>query len=262
VVDTTNLRANYLRLISHMENAAYSQDYVAKVKREIKNILRLADSGKVLSYADVYRKHEQVGRPRYALIEKRTILGAIEQFDMFGRYPDGTPKQTFLPQGSLHLLCAEYKAVIDYSIEAERKRGKKDSSIRNQSNNASVFLLTLQRLGVCHLADVTEKNVLQAFTAPDGQIIRQSCKPQIAAVLHACIPAFTACEKILTFLPAFRKKHKNIQYLTAEEIEKIQKVLSDGSSGLTLRDKAIGTLALYTGLRGCDITSMTMDAID
>ena len=31
---------------------------------------------------------------------------------------------------------------------------------------------------------------------------------------------------------------------------------------LTLCDKAIGMLALYTGLRGCDMAGMTLDSID
>jgi len=35
-----------------------------------------------------------------------------------------------------------------------------------------------------------------------------------------------------------------------------------GKKLLTLRDKAIGVLALYTGLRGCDIVGLTLDAIN
>jgi site-specific recombinase XerD len=52
------------------------------------------------------------------------------------------------------------------------------------------------------------------------------------------------------------------QYLTSEEIQKLKESLTNGENTLTLCDKAIGMLALYTGLRGCDIAGMTLDSID
>ena len=66
---------------------------------------------------------------------------------------------------------------------------------------------------------------------------------------------------ILDFLPALRETRKNIQYLTPEEIQKIKKALA-GENQLSLCDKAIGMLALYTGLRSCDIAELKLDAID
>jgi len=67
--------------------------------------------------------------------------------------------------------------------------------------------------------------------------------------------------RILVFLPDLRETKKNIQYLTSEEIQKIKEVLA-GENTLMLCDKAIVMLALYTGLRGCDIAGMTLDSID
>jgi integrase len=125
-----------------------------------------------------------------------------------------------------------------------------------------MFLLSLQQSGVMALVDVTEANVLAFFTSPDGTIRHCSYKKQISAVLKACIPSFPTCERLLAFLPVLRPKHKNIQYLLEEEVAKVKAVLSDTESGLLLRDKAIITVALYTGLRSCDITGMTMNAID
>jgi integrase len=136
------------------------------------------------------------------------------------------------------------------------------SHIRHQSSIAASFLLSLQQAGTQHLTDVTEKNVFSAFVAPNGSIIRQACKPRIAAFLRICIAEYPVCEMLLAFLPAFKNKRKNIQYLKAEELAKIKNVLSDDAPELTLRDKAIGTLALYAGLRGSDIAGMTMNEID
>ncbi len=81
--------------------------------------------------------------------------------------------------------------------------------------------------------------------------------------MKACIPFHPeTCHRILAFLPALRETRKNIQYLTSEEIQKVKDTLADGENPLTLGDKAIGMLALYTGLRGCDIAGMTFDSID
>jgi integrase len=66
----------------------------------------------------------------------------------------------------------------------------------------------------------------------------------------------------LAFLPALRETRKNVQYLTSEEIQKVKDTLADGENTITLRDKAIGIIALYTGLRGCDIAGLTLGNID
>ena len=81
--------------------------------------------------------------------------------------------------------------------------------------------------------------------------------------MKACIPYHPeTCPRLLAFLPVLRETRKNIQYLTSEEIQKVKGTLADGKNLLTLRDKAIGMLAFYTGLRGCDIARLTLDAIN
>ncbi|MDR2571597.1 MAG: tyrosine-type recombinase/integrase [Oscillospiraceae bacterium] len=63
-------------------------------------------------------------------------------------------------------------------------------------------------------------------------------------------------------MPAFRKQTRNVQYLTIEEVAKIKSALADDGLELSLRDKAIITVVLYTGLRSSDIAGLMMDAID
>ena len=54
---------------------------------------------------------------------------------------------------------------------------------------------------------------------------------------------------------------KNIQYLTEQELTAIRHTLEHDST-ISLQDKAIITLAMYTGLRGCDISALTLDSFD
>ena len=262
-MNVQNLRDNYPKLISYMETNCYSKTYVDMFKREIKKILETVGSNKWSCYRDVYLEHTKASSSPDYLRNKRTIIGAIEQFDVFGRYPDGSRRHKLFERGAYPLLSPEFRSIIDYYCKAEKKRGKKDSTIYIESHSASTFFLSLQQKGMDGLDKITEEAVLLVFMSPDGTLLRScSYKKNIAAVLKACIPyRRQTCPKVLAFLPALRETRKNIQYLTPEEIKKVKDTLAD-ENPLTLRDKAIGMLALYTGLRGCDIVGLTLDSID
>lgn len=77
--------------------------------------------------------------------------------------------------------------------------------------------------------------------------------------MKRCIPCYMdgIIEHIISYLPAIPNSRKNIQYLTEAEIEAIKHVLEHDRT-ISLQDKAIATIALYTGLRSCDISALTM----
>jgi len=263
-MNVQNLRDNYPKLISYMESNDYSKTYVARFKREIKKIIS-TDSKEWSCYTDIYLEYTKTSQSLDYLRDKRTIIGAIEQFDVHGRYPDGRRRHELFERGSYSLLLLEFKSVIDLYCEVEKKRGKKKfSTVYTESHNASTFFLSLQQKGIKGLDKTTEEAVLSIFMFPDGTL-RRSCsyKKNIAAVLKACIPYHPeTCPRILAFLPALRETRKNIQYLTSKEVQKVKSVLTDGENLLTLRNIAIGMLVLYTGLRGCDIAGLTLSNID
>jgi len=263
-MNVQNLRDNYPKLISYMETNGYSKTYVDRFKREIKKILVSADSNKWSCYRDVYLEYTKIPYSPDYLRNKRTIIGAIEQFDVHGRYPDGSRRHKLFKRGAYPLLSPEFRSIIDYYCKAEKKRGKKDSTIYTESHSASTFFLSLQQKGMDSLDKITEDAVLLVFMSPDETLLRScSYKKNIAAVLKACIPYRPeTCPKVLAFLPALRETRKNVQYLTPEEIQKVKDTLAGSKSKLALRDKAIGMLAFYTGLRGCDILGLTLDSID
>ncbi len=263
-MDLQNLRDNYPKLISHMKNNGYSKTYVDRFSREIKRILSLAGSKEWSCYTDVYLEYAKTQHSPDYLRNKRTLIGAIEQFVVYGNYPDGQRRHKLFARGAYPLLLPEFKAVIDYYCNAEEKRGKKNSTIYTESHNASTFLLSLQQKGIDRLNKITEEAVIAVFMTSDGHLCRScSYKKNIEAVFKACIPQnLEVFTKILAFLPALRETRKNIQYITPTEIRKIKETFANRQDTLTLRDIAIGTLALYRGLRGCDIAGLEMDSID
>jgi len=263
-MNVQNLRYNFPKLISFMETNCYSKSYINSFKHEIKKILAAVDSKEWSCYTDIYLEYAKKSHSSDYLRFKRTIIGAIEQFDVYGRYPNGRRRHELFERGSYHLLSSEFKSVIEIYCEVEKKRGKKDTTIYTESNNASTFFLSLQKKGINRLGKTTEEAVLSIFMSPDGTQLRScSYKKNVAAVLKACVPYFPeTCPMLLAFLPALRETRKNIQYLTSEEIQKIKDTLADNENMLTLRDKAIGVLGLYTGLRGCDISGLTLDDVN
>ena len=118
--------------------------------------------------------------------------------------------------------------------------------------------------GADRLEKITEEQVLSFFASKDGVLIKScSYKKDIAAVFKAGLAWNEKdCSRILCFLPALRETRKNIQYLTSEEISKIRAALDDHENVLTLRDRAIGMLLMFTGLRACDVSGMTIDAVN
>ena len=264
-MNTQHLEDNYPRLISYLEESGYSRIYISRFMREINRILSMSPLKDWSSYLDIYMGYTKTSNSRDYLRDKRTIIGAIEQFDIFGRYPDGRHRHELYPRSSYVFLSKEFKSIIDCYFEAARKDGKKESTIYTESHNAATFLLSLQVKGMNALDEITEEAVLSFFVSSEGTKLRGcSYKKNIAAVFKACEPFFPhgSCSKVLAFLPAFREKRKNIQYLTPEEIVKIKAALASAESSLPLRDKAVGLLVLHTGLRCCDIAGMTMDSID
>ena len=261
-MDLQNLREHHEELLSFMENNGYSSTYIQRFRDEINRILADADSSRWQSYRDVYLEYLKVPYSKDYLRNKRTVIGALEQFDLFGRLPDGRHRHTLFERGSYHLLEPEFQELIDFYRMYEKRRGKKESTIRGESFNTASFLYQMQEQGAQCLDEVTEDAVLSFFVSEDGSL-RKGCsyKKNISAVFKAGLNwKEPQCERILGFLPLLRETRKNIQYLTQDEVRLLRAAVE--SSGFSARNKAVILLLLFTGLRGCDIAGLTFRSID
>lgn len=261
-MDLQNLKEHYGELISFMEKNGYSEHYIRLFREEIRHILSHAEGNSWESYRDIYLDYLKSPHSENYLRNKRTIIGALEQFDVFGRFPDGRRRHSLFERGTYHLLEPEFQELIDFYCQYERQRGKKETTIRGESHNAASFLFQMQEQGARCLEDITEESVLSFFVSEEGSLIKScSYKKNIAAVFKAGLKwKAQQCRRILALLPMLRETRKNIQYLTADEII----VLRDAAAqeGMSVRNRAILLLLIFTGLRGCDIAALTLDAVD
>lgn len=261
-MDLQNLKEHHEELLSFMENNGYCSTYICRFRDEINRILADADSHCWQSYQDVYLEYLKVPHSKDYLRNKRTIIGALEQFDLFGRFPDGRHRHTLFERGSYHLLVPEFQELIDFYRVHEIQRGKKESTIRGESLNTASFLYRMQEQGARSLEEVTEDAVLSSFVSEDGSLQKGcSYKKNISAVFKAGLKwKEPQCRRILGFLPLLRETRKNIQYLTQDEVRLLRDAAEN--DGFSARNRAILLLLLYTGLRGCDIASLAFSSID
>lgn len=245
-------------LLSYLKEKGYSQIYIDRFRRTIKQILKLRLQNSDITYADIYQLSVGKGLTVSTLRHKRSILGLIEQFDLKGIFPEHV-RTGFLVIKGYDLLSEEFRKAIDVFRIEEPKSGKKATTVYHESHNAITFFLALQKLGIRSFKQIEERHILSVFES-------YSCsyKKNVSAVIKCCVPFFKEglCSHVLSYFPELREKRRNIQYLTEIEISKIKVSLTDEESKLTLRDKAIGLLAMFTGLRGCDITGLKFSDID
>lgn len=245
-------------LLSYMREKGYSQIYINRFRRAIKQVLKLRTKYPAVTYADIYQLSVKKGLATSTLRHKRSILGLIEQFDVKGIFPEHV-RTGFLAIESYDLLSEEFRRAIDIFRMEEPKTGKKSTTVYHESHNAITFFLALQKFGIRSIEQIEERHILSVFEG-------YSCsyKKNISAVIKCCVPFLKEglCSHILSFFPELREKRRNIQYLTKAEVLKIKVTLTDMHSVLSLRDKAIGLLAMFTGLRGCDITGLKFSDID
>ena len=261
-MDLQNLKEHHKELLSFMEDNGYCSTYIQRFRNEINRILADADSHRWQSYQDIYLEYLKLPHSKDYLRNKRTIIGALEQFDLFGRFPDGRHRHTLFERGSYHLLEPEFQELIDFYRLHEIQRGKKESTIRGESLNTASFLYRMQEQGARCLDEVTEDAVLSFFVSEDG-LLQKGCsyKKNISAVFKAGLKwKEPQCRRILGFLPLLRETRKNIQYLTQDEVRLLREAAED--KGFSARNKAVILLLLFTGLRGCDIAGLTFSSID
>jgi integrase len=259
------LQQTYPELIAFLREKEYNHFYIERLERQIRYIIANADINGWTSYDDVYQWYAGRSDSKQGLRCRLTFLGIIERFALRGEYPDGRTRQKIQTRGRYQYLIPEFQKVMDtYRMHEEQLRAKKDRTIYREFSNGASFLYELQCSGINSLEEITQKSIFAVFLNENGTL-RRSCsyKNIIAAVFRANVQTNPELfNRLIAYLPELRTTRKNIQYLTDEEVTRIKCVLTEPDSGLILRDRAIGTLALTYGLRCCDIANLKVDDID
>lgn len=261
-MNLSNLKNTYNVLITHMKNNNYSQRYISLVKYEINALLK--NGRKCTSYLDYYetfvKKTEKQGKRKYRL----EALNLIMNFDVYKIFPSRYKYKHKIIDNSNYLkLNKVFKNAIDTHYIISKNNGKKETTTHNEALRGASFFIYLQNIGKFRFEDITENDVLNFFVDENNNLIKScSYKKQIRAVIKSASTQISECEKILNYLPILKQNRKNIDFLKSNEIQKIKDILDSESFDINYRTKAIVTLLLYTGLRGCDIANLKLTDIN
>ena len=259
-MDLRNLRATYPLLLSYMETESYSKQYIQYIEKDILWIINESSHYAWRSSDDIYQTYVDKWSNKTTLNHKKRRLLVIERFDLESKMPNGLKHA---PKSSAYdSLSAEFKDFIDTYRNLEGL-GYSKKYLKNTSYMVCSFLLDLQNKGVNSFKSVTEESVLDVFSS-DGKICRSyNFKYTVEFAFKTCLPFYGdgICSRMLSYLPALPHVKKNVQYLTKEEMWRIKSVLEKDNT-LSLQNKAICLLALYTGMRSSDICSLTFKSID
>jgi len=245
------------KLIEHLYADGYSDWYINGVITMLQRILTTMAETNVQSYDEVFLHIAKQAKASTTLNYHATLFRLIRDFDLHGTYPC---RSTNYEQ-----LNSAFRRLVDEYCAEAKKTGKKDTTTHAAARNFSSFLRFVQNRGATSLDEITHEMEIAYFTNEAGDPNKSvSLRKQIACALQTCAPLYpnSECARVLLCLPQLRGRRKNIQYLTAAEISAIKDVLVSDASPLTFRDRAIGLLALETGLRGGDIAGLVFSAVD
>ena len=157
-----------------------------------------------------------------------------------------------------------YRNLLDRFVEVSIQRDLCISTYTVVKSKAAGMFLYFQEKGLADLSSVSEDDVISYFCGNDGKPrFSESTRSDLAMVFRAELDEFLPhLARVGSYLPVIKRHRKTIQYLTEEECALIHNALIDVKGKLDYRDKAIGSLLYFTGMRAIDIAGLKFSNID
>lgn len=251
-------------LQKYMEEHQYSADYTKRVIVKAERII--VQSGHVVwdSYQDVIDWYDSQDYSPGFLGEIHTIIRLISAFHLYNIFPNNREKQHPLwpRKNNYRQLIPEYKEIVDYGCEAQMNRGLKESSVTRAKSEATAFFYSMQNRGITSLEQISEAAVLDFFHTGTSEKHRTKI-PGLSLFMRDCIPLSPVeFRRIDSLLPITHTFRKTIQYLKVEESRAVQHALEDMDNDLSLKQRAIGTILFYNGMRSSDVANLKLESVD
>lgn len=252
----------YPQFLAMLIKRGYAESTIEKYRWVINRLLSEAHSSEFNSFEDYYAHLERMLSSR-SMPEVKTYLGALKHFVETGVFHrDFAYRSGFMGQSSYSQLNPYYKGLVDGSLMECKVSGRYESgTIKSVKSAGSVFCLYFQQHGHSTFESVDKQHIVLEYFHDGKKALRNSAQRyQVCLFLSSNADSDPWCAKVLSYLPPVPDFRKNFDYLKLEERIRIESVLA--GSSLTLRDKAIGILAYYTGMRSSEIANLTLDDID
>ncbi len=163
---------------------------------------------------------------------------------------------------AFRMLCPTYRSLAE-DFMSRACVGLGSGTIRTLKSTASVFLLHLQNRGILDPGQADENDVRSFFIGEGDKRLRgKTVHEGVSIFLKRMSRFMPGIGRILALMPVIRKRRPNIQFLRQAEVEAVREVIRSTGNGLSLRDRAIATMLLYTGMRSCDVVALRLADIN
>ena len=179
-------------------------------------------------------------------------------FDFYDMLPDG---RRINSNSAYYRLSSYYRNIIDGGMKAGVENRLRNLTVSVEASMTAPFLEYLQDMGIDRLQGLTEKAV-RDFTR-SGR-----CKPMSLYRISLFLRRYAERNQddeilsILHFFPKERLDRKIYEAFTHTDRQKLEGFILSEDCPLSLRDRAIVALLLYTGMRGCDVHDLKLSDID
>lgn len=254
-MDLTKLKEAYPKFLLLLKDRGYKATTIEKYQWVINRLLSEAQVSDIRSFEDYFFLLK--GRlSAKSLPEVKTYLGALKHYVESGVFHrDHSYRSGFMEESSYTQLNEYYRILVDHFLQmCETRKRYACSTVRSIKSAGSVFCLYFQQHGCKSFGSIkSQKPILEYFHDGEKPLRSSAHRYYVFAFLSICGELDSSCKCILYFLPCVPEYRKNYDYLKPDEKVKIEGVLSNGS--LSLRDKAIGITAYYTGLRSSEFSA-------
>ncbi len=253
------VRHKWASLFKGMNDNGYSNEVIRNIRYWIVRVEQMRESTPQMTFEDMYELFKR-GKTTTTLRNVRYYLSILWSYETRDKNPDRT-RSDFMMVHRETLLCPAFHDIIStYKRVSVNLRCSKKYT-KSCSDVAVRIFAKLQNMGVTSISSITEPCMIEIFRNYTDPTIPNTFKQVLRTV--SSNDYNEECRRIIAICPCKRKKRPNIQRLTKEEISKIKAILTgQHPNQLSLRDKAIGVLAMFTGMRRCDIVTLRLADID
>jgi len=259
-MELLRIASGWPTLVEHMKSVGYSDGYADAVGRTARKLVddspSIPDWDGALAWAD---GHSKGAKHPYM----RAHLAIIRQYDELGVLPRTEGHVMHARRSARDGLGDGFARVLDAYESSDAAARKGASTAYSDLSAAATFFARLEERGLGTPDEVTEGDVLAVLTGPDGlPAYSAGHVSRIRAVLSAAAACGACPEGLAPLLPVPRRWRKEQPSLTRDESRAVAEALGDPSVGLCQRDRAIGCVLLYTGMRSCDVAALLLGSID
>jgi integrase len=261
----SNIHQRCEALLNYAKDNEYSQGYITQLQREIEFIHQFSKENPLASYEDYYLHVKSEAKSASMLDHRRQVLGRIAQFDQFGIFPSKAKPFVFLKKDEFESLPEQFKRFISNYCGIMEKRSLALSTIKSRMGVLVKFSTYLTMNGSLNFTDISDTVVLDYFYDRIKYHKGYDVVKIIKLAVVACINEnadIKDLDNLKRYLPLLHKRHIVYPYLSDTEAEQLLNLLINGASNLSFRDRAMGLLFYYTGLRKGDVAKLKLEYID